>query len=183
MTELSSDASRPAGHLASRHLHHADPGAAALAVAEEEEALRRESQQVKGRRGRFYLAGRLMISALFLTSGFAKVATFSATREALENVGIYASPLLLGLVILVELAGGTMLALGYKARGAAIVLIAALCTITLFVHSDLSNPLNRAFALSNLAFAGGLLLIAAHGAGTFSLDRVSARRSARRSRS
>ncbi len=159
-------------HRPLRHAHHVDPEAARLALAEEEALSRMAQEHRRAIRQRTFLAGRLLLAGLFVASGAAKLFTFSATVAALEASGLSAAPLLLSLAIMVELGGGLMLGLGYRTRQAAQVLVGFLAVVTLFMHSDLSDPLNRAFALSNLAFAGGLLLLVANGPGRFSLERV-----------
>lgn len=165
-----------------KYVHHVDPEAAAIALKQEEEELLREKVQVKARRQHFYLAGRLLLASLFVTSGLAKLANFGATTEAMTDLGLAAPSLLLTIAIGIELIGGALLAAGYLARSAATVLIGYLAAVTLLVHGDWSLELNRSAALANFAFAGGLLMLLSHGAGTFSLDKVLARREALRLR-
>ena len=164
------------------HACHHDPQGAALAVAQEEVDRREEKQRLKSRRTAFYVAGRELVAALFIGSAIAKVVHFSTTQKAMADFDLPDSGLLLTLAIAVELACGAMLALGYKTRRTAVGLIAYLAAVTLLIHRNVSVDLNRSFALANLAICGGLLMLVAHGAGAFSLDKLFERRSALRSR-
>jgi putative oxidoreductase len=172
----------PVAHHPGHHAHHHDPESAAQAVAQDEADWRERRETLKARRTHFFAAGRILLSALFIASAVAKIVEFTAAQRAMGNFGLPESAYMLWLAIALELGGGTLLALGYKARRAAAALIAYLAAVTLFVHGDLRVGVNQAFALANLAFSGGLLMLVAHGAGTFSLDRVTERRAALRSR-
>ncbi|MBK7857859.1 MAG: DoxX family protein [Archangiaceae bacterium] len=154
-------------------MHH-DPSAAALAVAEYEAEQRRAHDQRQHRDVRIYALGRIFIAALFIVSGAAKIFSYSATVSALNEV-LPDARMMVPLGIAIELVGGALLLLGLRTRAAAVGLIAYLATVTLLVHHDLSEPLNRSFALGNLAFAGALMLLFAHGAGALSLDRATHR--------
>src|SRR5207249_1575034 len=120
--------------------------------------------------------GRLLLAALFVLSAVAKIALFDETRRAIDALGISAAGALLPIAIAAELIGGVMVAIGFEVRRASLGLLAYLALATLFFYHDLSIGLHRAFALSNLAFAGGLLMLYAHGAGAFSVERYLARR-------
>ncbi len=113
----------------------------------------------------------MFVATLFIASAIAKMLTYSATLASLRDT--LAEPrLLLPIGIAIELVGGVMLLTGLRARRVALGLIAYLAAVTLLMLSDFSNPLIRSFALSNLAFAGALLMVVAHGAGPVSIDRV-----------
>jgi putative oxidoreductase len=155
-------------------MHH-DPSAAQLAVQEYEARQRREHNLQQGRQAKLFTVGRIFISVLFIGSAIAKMADYSATVRALNDI-IAAPEVLLPLGIAVELIGGTMLLFGVKARTVATGMIAYLACVTLLLLHDFSNPFARSFALSNLAFAGALLMIVAHGAGALSVDRVTGQR-------
>lgn len=152
-------------------IHH-DPSSAALAVAQYEADKRREHDKLQQRNAKLYALGRIFIATLFIVSGAAKIASYATTVAALRDV-LADAQLLVPIGIAIELLCGALLFVGLKARWAAATLIAYLVAVTLLVHHDLSEPLNRSFALGNLAFVGALLLIFAHGAGALSVDRAS----------
>lgn len=150
-------------------MHH-DSCAAQLAVAEHEVEQRRRHNLQQHRQARLYALGRVLVAAIFIVSAVAKILSYSATLSALTDT--LAEPrVLLPIGIGIELLGGAMLLAGLRARRVAMGLIGYLAAITLLLLTDLSNPFIRSAALSNLAFAGALLMIVAHGAGALSVDR------------
>lgn len=155
-------------------MHH-DPTSAQLAVATYEADLRRAHDQQQHRQLQLYAIGRMFLSALFIASAAAKLADYRGTLQALENSLADAS-WLLPIALAIELIGGLFLFAGYRARAVSVALLAYLGTVTLLMHHDLTQPLNRSFALANMAFAGALLMVAAHGAGSISVDRWLQRR-------
>jgi putative oxidoreductase len=159
---------------ATTHAMHHDPGAAAQALAQYEADRRHVHDKVQVRHTRLYALGRILFATLFVVSAFAKLADYRVTLDAVQDAVVDAT-LLLPIAIGIELIGGVLLMVGFQARRTAVALIAYLALITALMHGDLSLPLNRSFALANLAFAGALLMIAAHGAGTFSVDKLMAR--------
>ena len=155
---------------------HRDPDAAAEALKELELEHRAALTALQGRRAHLYAGGRVLLAALFLVSGAVKWAHFHQTARAMGEAGIADPAMLLPFALLIELAGGAMLALGYRVRAASAVLIAYLGMVTLLVHWDLALVLNRAQTITNLALVGALLMLIGHGAGTASLDRLLSRR-------
>lgn len=153
------------------HTMHHDPSAAQLAVATYESEQRQKHNQQQRRSAQLYAVGRMFLATLFLVSGAAKLIDYSATLRSLDGV-IAAPALVLPIAIAVELIGGALLFAGVQARRVSIGLIGWLAIITLFMHHDLTNPLNRTFALANMAFAGALLMIVAHGPGALSFERI-----------
>jgi putative oxidoreductase len=164
----------------SRHaaLHH-DQQAAAMAVALMEEAQLKEAKLRRSRSNRAFVAGRLMLAAVFIIGAVAKAATFRATSAAMEDYGLQLTDLLLTVAIGVELTAGALLAIGYKVRQATVVLSTWLVAVTVVMHGNLSVDTNRSAALLNLAVVGGLLLLFAHGAGDASVDKALAQKAAR----
>jgi putative oxidoreductase len=151
-------------------MHH-DPSSAAIALEEYEHQRRHEHSDRQRRQVQLFAIGRIFIAVLFIASAAAKIADYSSTVRALDN-SLSDASMLLPIAIAVELIGGLALLFGFKARIVSIGLIGYLATVTLLMHHDLANPLNRTFALANLAFAGALLMIYAHGAGVLSVDRA-----------
>lgn len=154
-------------------MHH-DPSSAALAVAQYEAERRQVHDKTQQRNVQLYALGRILVAMLFLLSGAAKLVSYSQTVAALRDT-LSAPEVLVPLGIALEMIGGTLLLVGFKARATALMLMAYLAAVTALIHHDLSEPLNRAFALGNLSFAGALLMIFSHGAGALSLDRLTGR--------
>jgi putative oxidoreductase len=126
---------------------------------------------------------RFLLAAIFVASGFGKIADFSGTQGYMASVGMPATALFLVGAILIEVLGGFALVVGYRARVAALALIGFLVPATILFHAFWAAPPEAAQMqminfMKNLALMGGLLFVAASGAGAFSLDALLARRRA-----
>ena len=116
------------------------------------------------------LAGRVLLALIFITSGFSKITGYAGTVGYMEKMGV--PGLLLPLVILTELGGGLCILLGFQTRIAAI-LLAGFCVLSgLLFHYQPGDQGQMVNFMKNLTIAGGFLLLFAHGAGAFSLDRL-----------
>ena len=121
------------------------------------------------------LAGRLLIAALFLPAGISKIAGFAGTVGYIGSVGLPLPALGAVLAIAVEVLGGLALILGYQTRIAAVVLALFTLVASFFFHAYWSVPAEQAFVqqlmfFKNIAVVGGLFVLAAQGAGAWSLD-------------
>ncbi len=121
------------------------------------------------------LTGRILLSLIFLVSGLMKLFAWQTTAGYMESKGMPAVPVLLTGAVLVELAGGLCLLFGFQVRLAALILILYLIPATLIFHNfwtlegqEQQNQLHH--FLKNLAIMGGLLSLAAAGAGVYALD-------------
>ena len=116
------------------------------------------------------LIGRALLAAIFIISGFGKLADPTGTIAFISSTGAPLPELGYAIALLVELGLATALLIGYRARLVAL-LIALFTLATAFMfHFDLNNQMQTIMFLKNLAITGGLLQIAAHGAGGLSLD-------------
>lgn len=117
------------------------------------------------------LVGRLLLANLFILAGVNKLGAAEGTIGYIASVGLpLAEPIYYATVAL-EIVGGVMLAAGFKARPAAITLGLFSIAAAIFFHSGLSDQSQMTAFLKNLSLAGGMLFLAAFGAGRFSLDR------------
>lgn len=115
------------------------------------------------------LAARVLMSQIFLISGFGKVTGYAGTEQYMAKMGVPGA--LLPLVILVELGGGLALLFGFKTRWVAAAL-AGFCVVSAFIfHMNLADQGQAINFMKNMAMAGGLLLFVRHGAGAPALDR------------
>ncbi|MCB1447890.1 MAG: DoxX family protein [Rhizobiaceae bacterium] len=116
------------------------------------------------------LIGRVLLSLIFIQAGLSKLMNVSGTIAYFEGLGLPLASLLIWLVVLVELVGGLLLLTGFYIRIAAAVL-AAFCIATAFTgHSDWANVMDFQAFMKDIAIAGGLLYVAAAGAGLISFD-------------
>jgi len=112
--------------------------------------------------------GRVLLALIFVFSGYSKIGGYAGTQAFMESAGV--PGMLLPLVILTELGGGILLIIGWQARIAAFAL-AGFCLLTALVfHTNFADYVQYLFFMKNLAIAGGLLALVAHGAGPLSLD-------------
>src|SRR6266446_10572668 len=114
--------------------------------------------------------GRLMIATLFLLSGLGKIAAPAITQAYIASTGL---PLPIAgylIAVAVEVAGGLLLAVGYRTTFVATgMAVFTLATAVLF-HNNMADQNQMIHFLKNIAITGGLLQVIAFGAGAFSLD-------------
>ncbi|MGT2458958.1 DoxX family protein [Cupriavidus basilensis] len=116
------------------------------------------------------LIGRTLIATIFLVSGLGKLMAPGATIAYIGSLGLPV-PLLgyLGALVL-ELAGSVLLIAGYRTRLTAALLAAYAVVTALIFHHALGDQNQMLHFLKNLAMAGGLLQVVAHGAGALGID-------------
>ena len=120
------------------------------------------------------LLGRLGLSLVFIISGWGKIAGYAGTQQYMEAMGVPGG--LLPLVIALELGGGLAILGGAFTRWIALALAAfSLASAALF-HADFGDAAQAINFWKNMAMAGGFLMLAAHGAGTLSLDHALGKR-------
>jgi len=113
-------------------------------------------------------AGRVLISAIFLTSGLGKIAGYAGAQGYMAAMGVPGA--LLPLVIALEVGGAIAIIIGYRTRLAAF-LLAGFCVVSaLIFHRALGDQVQFIMFMKNLAMAGGFLLLVARGPGEWSLD-------------
>jgi putative oxidoreductase len=120
--------------------------------------------------------GRVFLALLFVVSGIGKITGYAGTAAVMASKGLPMVDILLPLTIAVELGGGLLLALGWKARWAAAALFLFLIPTTLIFHQFWGiDPklvqMQKIHFLKNVAIMGGMLMVLAIGAGAWSIDR------------
>jgi putative oxidoreductase len=122
------------------------------------------------------LAGRVLISAIFILSGFSKIGGYEGTQAYMQAMGVPGG--LLPVVILTELGGGLLVLAGFQTRLAALALAGFSVLAGVLFHFKPDDQMQMIMLMKNFAIAGGLLFLVAHGAGRFSIDRWRLRGSA-----
>lgn len=122
------------------------------------------------------LIGRVLLALIFILSGFGKITSFAASAGYMASKGLPMPEVLLVPTILIELGGGLLIALGYKARWAALVIFLFLIPTTLIFHNFWAVEAGQVRAQmiqfqKNLAIMGGMLYVVFTGAGRYSLDK------------
>jgi putative oxidoreductase len=135
-----------------------------------------------------YALGRILLPAVFIVAGWNKLLDIKGVIAQLEPknlpipfetdqyIGMPKLEALAYLVAAVELFGGVMILIGWKARWAALVLF-VFSGLTIYYFHDFwtmegaDRLLNQTMALKNLSIMGGLLMVMAIGSGPVALDR------------
>jgi putative oxidoreductase len=113
-------------------------------------------------------AGRVLIAAIFLLSGFSKITGYAGTVAYMQSQGVPGA--LLPLVIAAELGGGLLIVLGLWTRVVAFGLAGFTILAALLFHAQAGDQVQQIMFLKNVAIAGGFLFLLANGAGAWSLD-------------
>jgi putative oxidoreductase len=121
------------------------------------------------------LVGRLLLAALFLPAGIGKISGFAGTAGYIASKGLPLPEVGAAIAILVEIGGGLALIAGFGTRAAALVLALFTLAASFIFHNYWGVPAEQAFVqqlmfFKNIAVVGGLLVLAAHGAGAWSVD-------------
>jgi putative oxidoreductase len=114
------------------------------------------------------LAGRVLMAAIFLITGLAKIPAYAATQGYMAAHGVPGA--LLPFVIAVEVLGALAIIAGYRTRIAAALLAVFTIAAGILFHNVPGDEVQRLMLLKNLAIAGGFLVLFARGAGAWSLD-------------
>jgi putative oxidoreductase len=110
------------------------------------------------------LVGRALLAAIFLHEAVSKLTAYSAALAYMRAFGV------LPFAIAVELGCGVLILCGYQTRAAALLLaVFCLATAVLF-HRNLGDRNQLLHFEKELAIAGGLLVLFAHGGGAWALD-------------
>jgi putative oxidoreductase len=122
------------------------------------------------------VVGRVLLAVIFLLSGFGKVTGFQGTVGYIASKGLPLPQVGAAIAIVAELGGGVLLAIGYKARWAALALaiftVAAGILFHNFWAADAAQAMNQQIHfMKNLSIAGGMLMVFAFGPGRYSVDK------------
>ena len=122
------------------------------------------------------LVGRILIAYLFIPAGIGKLMGFAGTVGYITSAGLPLPEVAAVIAIIVELGFGIALLLGFKTRFVASVLavftvVAALAFHKYWAAPDAMKMMQTVNFNKNIAIAGGLLALAAFGAGRLSIDK------------
>ena len=122
------------------------------------------------------LVGRILLAVIFIISGIGKITGFDGTVGYIASKGLPMAQLVAIATIVVEVGGGIMLAVGYKARWAALALAVFTLLAAIIFHNfwavEAAQKMNQQINfLKNLAITGGMLMVFAFGPGRISVDK------------
>ena len=121
------------------------------------------------------LVGRIAMAVLFLIPGIQKLMAVAGTAGYFAKLGFPMPGVMVWVSIVIEIGGAVLLILGWQTRRIAWLLILFVVIATAMAHrfwevdaAQYGAQLN--YFLKNLAVVGGLLYVAAFGAGALSVD-------------
>ncbi|WP_300516840.1 DoxX family protein [Aliiroseovarius sp.] len=119
--------------------------------------------------------GRLLLAIIYIVAGAQKITGYAGTQGYMEMMGVPGA--LLPLVILTELGGGIVLALGWQTRLVALALAGFSLLSGIVFHLVPSFGMEAMQAqgemisfMKNVSIAGGMLMLVSLGSGAFALD-------------
>jgi putative oxidoreductase len=132
---------------------------------------------------RSYIApvGRVLLALIFVLSGINKLAHWSETASYMAATGLPVVPILLAIAVIIELACGVFVMIGYRTDVSALILFLYLVPVTLLFHNfwsyhGMEAQMQMVNFLKNLSIMGGLLSLAAASPTHVSVDEARARR-------
>jgi putative oxidoreductase len=120
------------------------------------------------------LAGRVLLVALFLLSGFGKLTGFAGTASYIASKGLPLPELAAAIAIAVELGAGLLVLVGWQVRAAALVIAIYSVAAGLLFHAYWADaPAERMGDFinfwKNISIAGGFLMVCAFGPGRYAI--------------
>ena len=122
------------------------------------------------------LVGRVLLALIFITAGYGKISGFDGTVGYMQAYNMPMPQVLAVLAIIIELGGGIMIAVGWKARWGAAAIFIFVLVASLIFHAFWAVPaeqvqMQNIMFMKNLAIMGGMLYIVVYGSGPLSLDK------------
>jgi len=122
------------------------------------------------------LVGRVLRALIFISAGYGKITGFDGTVGYMQAYNVPMTQVLAVLAIIVELGGGLMIAVGWKARWAAAAIFIFVLIASFIFHAFWAEPADQAqlqniMFMKNLAIMGGMLYIIVYGSGPLSVDK------------
>lgn len=122
------------------------------------------------------LVGRILLGIIFVVGGWGKITGFDGTVGYMHAYNVPMTQVLAILAIIIELGGGILLIVGWKARWAALALFVFVLIVTPIFHGfwavpDDQKQLQMIMFLKNLAIMGGMLYVAAFGPGSMAAEK------------
>ena len=121
------------------------------------------------------LVGRILLAMMFLLAGISKITGFEGTVGYIASKGLPLPALLAIGTIALEVLGALALIIGWQTRWAALALAFFTLAASVLFHSFWAVAADQQFVqqlmfMKNMSVAGGMLVLAAFGAGSLSLD-------------
>jgi len=122
------------------------------------------------------LIGRILFSLIFIMTAMGHFS--AASIGYATSQGVPAASILVPLSGIIAVLGGLSIALGYKAKWGAWLIVIFLVPVTLWMHAfwaakdPMTMQMQMSIFMKNLAMLGAALLITYFGAGPLSIDAI-----------
>lgn len=122
------------------------------------------------------LFGRFLLGMYFIFPAIQKITEFDKMSAYMQAHDVPFIGVLLPLTILIQLAAGAALIVGFKGKFSAFILAGLTLVISIYMHDfwGMEEGVARMHEMQNfiknMAIMGGLLVVAALGTGEFSVD-------------
>jgi putative oxidoreductase len=117
------------------------------------------------------LLGRVLMSAIFISAGYNKAISPSATMAMMGHYGLPLPGAAYAVTLIVELGFGIVFLIGFRARLTALVLAVWCIATAMVAHYHPGDTGQMIHFMKNVCMAGGFLQVVAFGAGRISVDR------------
>jgi putative oxidoreductase len=114
------------------------------------------------------LLGRLLLTLLYISAGWGKIAGYAATQGYMEAMGVPGA--MLPLVILLELGGGLAILFGLFTRSLSVFMAGFTLIAAYLFHYQPAEQMQMMMFWKDVSIAGGFLALMAAGPGAFSID-------------
>lgn len=118
------------------------------------------------------LAGRILMSAIFIHGGIMKALGPAGTMGYLTKQGLPMVGGVYALTLAIEIGVGILFLIGFKARLTGLILAAWCIATAMVAHYHPENREQMINFMKNVSMAGGFLQVVAFGAGRLSVDRA-----------
>jgi putative oxidoreductase len=116
------------------------------------------------------LIGRLFFSSTFLLFGYGKLTGYAGTVSYMSSLGLPAPALFTVLAVIIEIAGGLLVLVGYQTRLVSLGLAIYVLVSAFIAHLQFGDLNQFQHFMKNMAIVGGSLAFVAFGGGAYSLD-------------
>jgi len=118
------------------------------------------------------LLGRLLMSAIFIWSGYDKLIAPGGKQAYFAQLGLPLPAIAWAVTVVVEFIGGLALLIGVQTRLVALVLAVWCIATAIVAHSNFADPNMQIHFMKNVAMAGGFIFIALFGSGAYAVDAI-----------
>jgi putative oxidoreductase len=117
------------------------------------------------------LAGRVLMSAIFIWGGYGKAMAPTATMATFGHLGLPLPGVAYAVALVIEIGFGIVFLIGFRVRLTGLALAGWCIATALVAHYHPENREQMINFMKNVCMAGGFLQVVAFGAGRLSIDR------------